>query len=104
LVLVAIDAGTTGVRCMLVKPDSVPISISRRNWDYITPQDFEIAKEFNPDHFWHLICTVVKEAIRTSKVNPSDLEGVATTSQRHGSVFLDDVGKEVYAGPNIDSR
>jgi len=104
LVLVAIDAGTTGIRCMLVKPDGVPISISRRNWDYITPPDFEIAKEFDPNHFWNLICTVVKEAIKTSKVNLGDLESVATTSQRHGAVFLDKEGKEVYAGPNIDAR
>ena len=104
MVVVAIDAGTTGVRCMLVKPDGVPISISRRNWDYITPPDFEIAKEFDPNNFWNLICTVVKEAIKTSKVNPDDLEAVATTSQRHGSIFLDDKGTEVYAGPNIDAR
>ncbi len=89
---------------MLVKPDGVPISISRRNWDYITPPELEIAKEFNPDHFWHLVCTVVKEAIKSSKVNLGELEAVATTSQRHGSVFLDNEGKEVYAGPNMDAR
>lgn len=89
---------------MLVTQDGVPISISRRKWDYITPPDLEIAKEFDPDHFWHLVCTVVKEALKTSKVNIGDLETVATTSQRHGSVFLDQKGKEVYAGPNIDAR
>lgn len=89
---------------MLVRPDGVPISISRRNWDYITPPDLEIAKEFDPTHFWHLICTVVKEAVKTSGITPSTLESVATTSQRHGSVFLDAKGKEVYAGPNIDAR
>jgi len=89
---------------MLVKPDGVPIGFSRRNWDYITPPDFEIAKEFDANHFWQLVCTVVKEAIKSSKVNLDDLEAVATTSQRHGAVFLDDKGKEVYAGPNIDAR
>jgi len=89
---------------MLVNPDGVPLSLSRRSWAYTTPPDLEIAKEFDPDHFWQLVCTVVKEAIKTSKVNLNDLESVATTSQRHGSVFLDNKGKEVYGGPNIDAR
>jgi autoinducer 2 (AI-2) kinase len=89
---------------MLAKHDGSSISISRRNWDYITPPGLEIAKEFDPSHFWNLICTVVKEAIKNSKVALKDLESVATTGQRHGSVFLNDEGKEVYAGPNIDAR
>ncbi|TFG98639.1 hypothetical protein E4H12_05545, partial [Candidatus Thorarchaeota archaeon] len=104
MVIVAIDAGTTGVRCMIASADGTPIAISRRSWEYTTPPDLEIAKEFDPDHFWHLVCTVVKEAIKISKVSLGDLESVATTSQRHGSVFLDNQGKEVYAGPNIDAR
>ena len=104
MVVVAIDAGTTGVRCMIVDSVGVPLSISRRTWEYTTPPDLEIAQEFDPNHFWHLICTVVKEALKTSKVNLAKLDSVATTSQRHGSVFLDDKGKEVYAGPNIDAR
>jgi len=89
---------------MIVDSVGVPLSISRRTWEYTTPPNLEIAQEFDPNHFWHLICTVVKEALKISKVNLAKLDSVATTSQRHGSVFLDDEGKEVYAGPNIDAR
>ena len=104
MVFVAIDAGTTGVRCMIIDSQGKSLGISRRSWTYTTPRDLEIAKEFDPAHFWKLTCTVVTEAIKQAKVRGSDLEAVATTSQRHGSVFLDKNGDELYAGPNIDAR
>lgn len=89
---------------MIVDPKGISLGISRRSWEYTTPIDLEIAKEFDPKHFWHLTCTVVREAIKVAKVKLADLEAVATTSQRHGSVFLDRDGSEIYAGPNIDAR
>jgi sugar (pentulose or hexulose) kinase len=100
----AIDAGTTGVRCMIFDVDGKSVGIARRSWDYTTPVDLEIAKEFDPQHFWKLVCTVTKEALKVSRIKASDISAVATTSQRHGSVFLDSNGKEVYCGPNIDAR
>ncbi|RDE16181.1 MAG: hypothetical protein C4K48_01995 [Candidatus Thorarchaeota archaeon] len=104
MVVAAIDAGTTGVRCMISGTKGEPLGISRRPWNYTTPTHLEIAKEFDPEHFWHLICTVVKEAIKTSGVKASDILAVSTTSQRHGVVFVDREGVEVYAGPNVDAR
>jgi autoinducer 2 (AI-2) kinase len=100
----AIDAGTTGVRCMICDDKGKSVGLARRSWDYITPGELEIAKEFDPDLFWRLACTVMKEAVKASRIRPSDISAVATTSQRHGSVFLDADGKEVYCGPNIDAR
>ncbi len=102
--IAAIDAGTTGVRCMIAGNRGEVLSIARRHWDYITPQHLEIAKEFDTERFWGLTCDVIKEAIRKSGISVSDIEGVATTSQRHGIVLLDADGKELYGGPNIDAR
>ena len=104
MVVAAIDAGTTGVRCMLVNRNGKSLGIGRRKWDYDTPAYLEIAKEFAVDKFWGLICSVTHEAILTSGIEKSEIEAVATTSQRHGIVFLDANGKELYAGPNIDAR
>lgn len=104
MVVVAIDAGTTGVRCMLVGGEGKVLAIGRRSWKYETPPDLEIAKEFDADAFWDLACAAIKDALHNSKTLPSDLEAVATTSQRHGVVFLDNDGVAVYAGPNIDAR
>jgi len=104
MTVAAIDAGTTGVRCIIFDLTGKVLGIGRESWDYTTPLDLEIAKEFDPEHFWHLICKVTKKAIKTSGVKPSEILAVATTSQRHGSVFLNKDGKEVYCGPNIDAR
>jgi autoinducer 2 (AI-2) kinase len=100
----AIDAGTTGVRCMIVGRQGEVLGLGRRTWGYETPEFLEIAKEFDPPHFWDLICTVAKEAVKASGLPSSKIDSVATTSQRHGVVFLDADGKELYGGPNIDAR
>ncbi|MFX0106921.1 MAG: FGGY family carbohydrate kinase, partial [Candidatus Hodarchaeota archaeon] len=100
----AIDAGTTGVRCMVIEKNGEVLGLGRRSWGYETPEFLEIAKEFNPSQFWKLICTVTKEAVKFSGIPSSKIESVATTSQRHGIVFLDSEGNELYSGPNIDAR
>ncbi|MFW9911186.1 MAG: FGGY-family carbohydrate kinase [Candidatus Thorarchaeota archaeon] len=100
----AIDAGTTGVRCMIAGGQGEVLGLGRRTWGYETPEFLEIAKEFDPPHFWDLICTVTKEAVKASGLPSSKIDSVATTSQRHGVVFLDADGKELYGGPNIDAR
>ncbi|MFW9832428.1 MAG: FGGY-family carbohydrate kinase [Candidatus Thorarchaeota archaeon] len=104
MVVAAIDAGTTGVRCMIVDAKGRSPGIARTSWDYITPPDLEIAKEFNPSDFWKLVCTVIKSAIKNSGIKKSDLNAVATTSQRHGLVLLDSNGNELHGCPNIDAR
>ncbi|MFW9908540.1 MAG: FGGY-family carbohydrate kinase [Candidatus Thorarchaeota archaeon] len=104
MVVAAIDAGTTGVRCMIVDKAGKTIALSRRSWTYSTPEYFEVAKEFDPKHFWDLACTVVREAIDIASHKGSMVEGIATTSQRHGMVLLDESGIELHGGPNIDAR
>ena len=104
MVVAAIDAGTTGVRCMIADRKGTSLGIGRRKWEYTTPAYLEIAKEFDADGFWKLICTVTREAIQNAGIDTSKIEAVSTTSQRHGIVFLDADGKELYAAPNIDAR
>ena len=104
MVVAAIDAGTTGVRCMIVDAKGKTPGISRTSWDYVTPSDMEIAKEFKPSDFWKLVCSVVKGAIKNSGIKVTDLKAVATTSQRHGIVLLDSKGNELHGCPNIDAR
>jgi autoinducer 2 (AI-2) kinase len=89
---------------MIVDNTGNVLSVSRKSWGYVTPEDLEIAKEFDPAGFWKQICSVVRDSIKKSKIKPGDLEAVSTTSQRHGIVLLDAKGKEVHGGPNIDAR
>lgn len=104
MVVAAIDAGTTGVRCMIVNHTGKTLGISRKKWSYSTPPSLEIAKEFSPSEFWKLTSIVVRSAIKNSGIKLSELKSVATTSQRHGFVLLDSNGIELHGGPNIDAR
>jgi autoinducer 2 (AI-2) kinase len=104
VVVAAIDAGTTGVRCMIVDKEGKVQALSRRNWGYSTPPNLEIAMEFDAEVFWNLIRDVVNESVQFSGLAPSDIAAASTTSQRHGVVFLDADGNELYCGPNVDAR
>jgi len=103
--VLAIDAGTSGVRCLIADLSGHPVSLCRHRWSYQTPVDTNpLGREFDPELFWHLICVTVKEAINKARINAGDIVGISATSQREGVVFLDESGKELYGGPNIDLR
>ncbi|MFX1264095.1 MAG: FGGY-family carbohydrate kinase [Promethearchaeota archaeon] len=104
MAVASIDAGTGGVRCMVVGKNGAVLGLSRRSWSYETPLYLEIAKEFQPSEFWDLVCTVTQEALSIAGTAISKLEAVSTTSQRHGIVLLDADGKELHGGPNSDAR
>jgi len=59
---------------------------------------------FDPDAFWRILARCTQGALADARVDAGDVIGVATTSQREGCVFLAADGREVYAGPNLDSR
>jgi autoinducer 2 (AI-2) kinase len=103
--VLAIDAGTSGVRCLVSDLNGKVISISRREWTYQSPAETgPMGREFNPDVFWDIICRSIGDALKAAKIGARDVVCVSATSQREGAVFLDKAGKELYAGPNIDLR
>ncbi|MCK4849612.1 MAG: FGGY-family carbohydrate kinase, partial [Candidatus Heimdallarchaeota archaeon] len=44
------------------------------------------------------------QAIINASINSREILAVTATSQRHGCIFLDKNGKELYSGPNRDAR
>jgi len=67
MVVAAIDAGTTGVRCMLVDKSGAVIGIGRESWGSVTPPDLDIAKEIDPSLYWRKICRVTYEALKSGE-------------------------------------
>ncbi len=103
--VLAVDAGTSGVRCLVADLNGRLVSLCRGEWTYETPDDIApLGKEFDPNVFWDIICHTVSGAIRAANIKGSDIVGVSVTSQREGAIFLDKEEKELYAGPNIDLR
>jgi autoinducer 2 (AI-2) kinase len=106
--LVALDAGTGGGKCTVFDRAGHALASHREAWSYEVTCDpslpFVRAFAFDPEAFWGAICRCVRGALAAARVAPSDVVGVASTSQREGCVFLDAHGREIYAGPNLDAR
>ncbi len=103
--ILAIDAGSSSCRALILDVGGSIISFAQRKWTYdMPPEVAPLGREFNPADFWGAICQVTRETIDKAGVRPSDIVAVSTTSQRHGVVFLDKDGHELYAGPNTDLR
>ncbi len=105
---VAIDAGTGSGKCLIFDREGRLQAQVGEAWSYhVTPDpEFPSVKRFafDPEHFWSILCRCVKSALQRSGIDPACIVGVAATSQREACVFLGPDGREVYAGPNLDSR
>lgn len=103
--VLAIDAGSSGCRSLIFHLDGRVVSASYQKWSYQNPSDAgALAREFAPEAFWQIVCQLVRSSINQSGAEPEDVIAVCATSQRQGVVFLDENGKELYAGPNTDLR
>lgn len=107
-VLVSLDAGTGGAKASVFATDGHLLAVDHQAWDYTVHSrpDLPFIKEyaFDPERFWSVLSRCTKNALAQAAVAPSDVVGVAATSQREGCVFLGKGGDVLYAGPNLDSR
>lgn len=106
--IVALDAGTGGAKCAIFDAGGRLLARHSERWDYhvVANRDVPMVKEYSFDSevFWQILSRCSRAALEQAGVEPGDVVGVATTSQREGCVFLDAAGGVLYAGPNLDSR
>lgn len=103
--VLAIDAGSSSCRALVFDVAGSPVSSAYRRWKYDSPPEVApLGREFNPAAFWDTVCQVSRQSISEAGIKPSDIVAVSAASQRHGVVFLDKDGTELYGGPNTDLR
>ncbi len=107
--VIALDFGTGTGRCLIFSTTGDLIIHTSEEWKYnekwLPFGDNKVPQiDFDANLFWDILCNLTKQAIETSKINPNDIIAISSTSMRHGCVFIDKNGKELYAGPNIDAR
>jgi len=104
--VLAIDAGSSGCRSLIIDLKGNLVSSASQEWSYdlTSPEIAPMGKEFSPRKFWDIICRLIRESIQKAEVAPVDIIAVSSASQRQGVVFLDKKGHELYAGPNTDIR
>ncbi len=106
--IVTLDAGTGGAKCTVFDLAGRLLALRSERWSYTVCANHEVPliKEysFDPQAFWQILARCARAALGEARIAPADVIGVATTSQRDGCVYLDAEGRELYAGPNLDSR
>ncbi len=105
-IVLALDAGTGGAKCVAIDHRGRVRGSAARRWSYDVEINAQVSavKEysFDADEFWSTLCLCARRAL--ADLDASQVVAVISTSQREGCVFLDDAGRELYAGPNLDSR
>lgn len=103
--LMALDFGTGAGRCFLISTDGEKSFEQYQEWDYQYPEEAQPGgAEFDPREFWSFFARLIRKTIQSSGIQPEQIAGISSTSQREGVVFLDCSGEELYAGPNLDMR
>ena len=101
----ALDIGTSSVKCLVVDSEGYCDAVVSRRWTTYKPANSpEFAREFSAGRLFMVLGRVVREALDKAGLDAGDVASVGITSQRQGIVALDEAGKEVYAGPNMDLR
>ena len=103
--LLALDAGTSGGRCLIVDESGRVAACTSEAWSYQSdPEAGPQSREFSAEAFWAVLSDLVRRALAEAGLKASSIAGVSATSQRQALVFLDGQGRELYAGPNQDVR
>ncbi len=99
-----IDAGSSGVRCLVVSASGRPVAVARREWRASPVSGVPFGMELDAEACWLATVETLAEAVRASGAAPGQLRGVAVTSQRMAIVVVDGAGDALLASPNSDAR
>lgn len=103
--LIIFDAGTGGGRCTIIDSNGHQLVSEYREWRYDTPTSRSpYAREFDANLFYNIMADAARTASIKAGVAPEEVAAISATSQREGCVLLDEAGRPIYAGPNMDWR
>jgi autoinducer 2 (AI-2) kinase len=102
--LLAVDAGTGSCRAVLFGVDGTQVGMAQREWTHAGLPGVPGSQVFDTETNWRLIAECVRQVLAESRVDPSAISALSTTSMREGMVLYDKSGRELWACPNVDSR
>ena len=93
------------IHCLLADTLGRPIATASAPMAYYTPANCStLAREFEPQAVMDAVGQLVEKILQEHGVHPRDVAAIGVTTQRQGVVFLDEDGRELYCGPNVDLR
>lgn len=101
--IIAIDQGTTSSRAILFDEKSNIVGIEQMEISLSFPKNDWV--EQNGLEIWQSVYEVIKEVIKTTKVNPLDIVSIGITNQRETTILWDkETGIPVYPAIVWQSR
>ncbi|NHI82900.1 MAG: xylulokinase [Candidatus Thorarchaeota archaeon] len=92
--VLAIDAGTTGVRSMLFAPDGTVKARAYEEFESIFPRPSWV--EQNADDWWNATCATIDLCLQSSSTPCSRIAAVSVTNQRETVVPIGENGRPLY--------
>ncbi|HUT81799.1 MAG TPA: xylulokinase [Candidatus Bathyarchaeia archaeon] len=89
--LLSIDMGTTGGRAILFNQNGEIISSSYEEYPCLYPSPAFV--EQNANDWWNVTKNTVRQALKTSKIDSSQIAGISCTNQRETTVPVTDEGE-----------
>ncbi|MHA1925319.1 MAG: xylulokinase [Candidatus Thorarchaeota archaeon] len=89
--VLAIDAGTTGVRSMLFTPTGNVVTKAYEEFESHFPSPSWV--EQDAEDWWTSTCRTIKSCFESSSASPNQVVGISVTNQRETVVPIDEKGK-----------
>ncbi len=102
--ILTIDLSSTFIKVALLSAELEIERVVNQSIDILEEGIDGFAKIFDMNQLWNKICLAIKQIILQSGDQNLNIIGISTCAQRIASVFIDNRGKEIYGGPNIDIR
>ena len=84
--LLGLDIGTSGTKTALFDELGNTIETATYGYDLFQPQVGWA--EQNPEDWWQACLNGIKDVVKNSKVNASDIKGIGLSGQMHGLVLV----------------
>ena len=103
--LMGLDVGGGSGRCLLVDVDTGAIAFGARDWVHpVAPGTGGWGLDLETETVWERIGQAAREALARAGAAADQVEGVAVTSMRHGTVLVGADDQVLWAVPNRDAR
>lgn len=78
--IAAVDVGTTSIRCQIINSQALCISTASETINLLYPQLGYV--EIDPDELWNNVCNVIRKAISSANLIPSQITCLGVSTQR----------------------
>lgn len=102
--LLALDAGIGGGRCLIFTTDGQLVGRGYQEWSAQREPGVPGGLSFDPAEYWTALVNATRMALAVGTVDPPRIAAVSVTCQREGLVMLDAADRVLYAGPSGDTR